>query len=190
MAHPKQVLNGEELGQKCAKYGKTNHSTQNHWPGGKHLNMGKGKLSPNVSSSSGNKRQNAKKGKGKGKGKGKEMAQESANVFDVSRLPELSITSSESINFSCYKTGRKVEWFLDSGSTEHITPDKNDFVEYREFDKAEKAEITDGKFLTIDGYGTIVRWSIMPSTTASIQIRHALYVPEANKQLYSLIAAG
>ena len=63
--------------------------------------------------------------------KGREKAQESANVFDISRLPELSITSSELINFSCYETGRKVEWFLDSGSTEHITPDKCDFIKYR-----------------------------------------------------------
>ena len=102
----------------------------------------------------------------------------------------MSITSGESINFSCYETGRKVEWFLDSDSTEHITPDKNNFVEYREFDTAEKAEIADGKFLTIEGYGTIVRQSIMPSASASIQIQHALYIPEANKWLYSLIATG
>ena len=88
---------------------------------------------------------------------------ESANVFDISGLPELSITSSESINFSCYETGRKVEWFLDSGSMEHITPEKSDFIGYREFKAAEKAEIADGKFLTIEGYGAIVGQSIMPS---------------------------
>ena len=133
----------KNLGQKCAKCGKTNHSTQNHWPGGKNPNKGKGKLSPKTSSSSGDKK---KVYKGKGKGKGKEKAQESANVFNISGLPELSITSSESINFSCYKTGRKVEWFLDSGSTEHITPDKHNFVKYREFDTAEKQKSQMGNF--------------------------------------------
>ena len=71
--------------------------------------------------------------KGKGTGKGKEKVQESANVLYISGLPELSITSSESINFSCYKMSEKVEWYLDSGSTEHITPDKSNFIEYREF---------------------------------------------------------
>ena len=115
----------------------------------------------------GTKNKNTKKGKGKGKGK--EKAQESANVLDISGLPELSITSSKSINFSCYETGRKVEWFLESGRTEHITPDKCDVIEYMEFDTAEQAEITDGKFLTIEGYGTIVRKSTMPNATASIQ---------------------
>ena len=92
-------------------------------------------------------------------------------MFNISGLPELSITSSESINFSCYETGRKVEWLLDSGSTEDITPDKHDVVKYREFDTAEKAEIADRKFLTIEGYGTIIGQSIMPNSTASIQMR-------------------
>ena len=82
----------------------------------------------------------------------------------------MSITSSESINFSCYETGSKVEWYLDSGSTEHITPDKSDFVEYREFTQAEHAKITDEKFLTIEGYGMIIRHSVMPESTALIQI--------------------
>ena len=108
--------------------------------------------------------------KGKGKGKGKEKAQESANVLDISGLLELSITSSKSINFSCYKMSEKVEWYLDSDSTEHITPDKSDFVEYREFSQAENAEITDGKFLKIEGYRTIIGHSIMLNGMALMQI--------------------
>ena len=156
----------KNLSQKCAKCGKTNHSTQNHWPGGKHLNTGKGKLSPTVSGSLGNKNQGGKKGKDKGKKK----VSESTNVLDIMDLLALSMTSSESINFSCYKMSEKVEWFLDSGSTEHITPEKTDFVQYREFGQAQKADITDGKYLTIEGFGTIIRHSIMPNGMASLQI--------------------
>ena len=160
----------KNLGQKCAKCGKTNHSTQNHWPGEKNLNKGKGKsVSQKVSGSSGDKKKKSSRGKG-GKGKGKEKAPESVNVFDISRLPELSITSSESINFSCHETSRKVEWYLDSGCTEHITPEKSDFVKYREFAQTENAEIADGKFLRIEGYGMIIGHSIMPEKTASLQI--------------------
>ena len=55
------------------------------------------------------------------RGKGKEKAQMSANVLEIADMNELSITSSESINFSCYETSEKVEWFLDSGCTDHIT---------------------------------------------------------------------
>ena len=56
----------KNLGQKCAKFGKSNHSTQTHWPGGKHPNMGKGKESPKVSGSSfGNNKKGRQKGRGK-----------------------------------------------------------------------------------------------------------------------------
>ena len=71
----------KNLGQKCAKCGKTNHSTQNHWSGEKNPNKGKGKPSPKASSSSGDKKKKAIKGKVKGTAK--EKAPESANVFDI-----------------------------------------------------------------------------------------------------------
>ena len=92
----------------------------------------------------------------------------SANVLEIADLNEVSMTSSKSINFSCYETSEKVEWFLDSGCTDHITPRKSDFVQYRELGQLHKAEITDGKYLTIEGFGTIIRHSIMPNSSASI----------------------
>ena len=45
----------KNLGQKCAKCGKTNHSTQNHWPRGKHPQKGKGRKAQKASSSWENK---------------------------------------------------------------------------------------------------------------------------------------
>ena len=84
----------------------------------------------------------------------------------------------------------KVEWFLCSGCTDHITPRKSDFVEYREPGQAHNAEIADGKYLKIEGYGTVIGHSTMLNGTASLQIQNTLYVPEANKQLFSLIATG
>ena len=174
----------KKLGQKCAKCGKSNHTTQNHWPGEKHPQKGKGQSSQKVLSSSGNKKKMDKKGKGKVK----EKAQGSANVLDITDLPVLSITSSESINFSCYETSEQVEWFLDSGCTNHITPRKSDFVQYRELGQTHNTKITDGKYLKIEGYGTVIRQNIMLNGMASLQIRNMLYVPEVNKWLFSLIA--
>ena len=95
------------------------------------------------------------------KGKGKEKAPASANVLEIADINELSITSSESINFSCYEMGDKVEWFLDSGYMDHITPRNNDFIQFRELGQLHKAEIADGKYLTIEGFGTIIAHSIM-----------------------------
>ena len=159
-----------------------NHTTQNHWPGGKHPQKGKGQKSQKTSGSSGKKKADKK-------GKGKEKAQTSANVLDIAEIGELSITSSESINFSCYETSETVEWFLDSGCTDHITPRNSDFVQYRELGQLHKAEIADGKYLRMEGFGTVIRHSKMPHGHESLQIRNVLYVPEANKWLFSLIAA-
>ena len=173
----------KNIGQKCAKCGKTNHTTQNHWPGRKHPQKGKGNKSQKALGSSGKKKADKR-------GKGKEKAQTSANVLDIADISELSITSSKSINFPCYEMSETVEWFLDSGCTDHITPRKSDFVQYRELGQPHKAEIVDGKYLRIEGFGTVIGHSKMPHSQESLQIRNILYVPDANKQLFSLIAAG
>ena len=122
---------------------------------------GKGQSSQKALNSSGNKK------KVDSKGKGNEKAQGSANVWDISDLPTLSVTSSKSINFSCYETGETVEWSLDSGCTDHITPRKSDFVQYRELGQLHKAEIADGKYLKIEGYGTVIGHSIKMSQCRS-----------------------
>ena len=107
----------------------------------------------------------------------------------VPEMGELSIQMAQSIDFSCYETSEKVEWCLDSGCTDHITPSKSGFVQYWELGQASKAEITNGKYLKIEGYGTVIGYSIMPNKTVSLQIQNVLYVPEANKRLFFLIAA-
>ena len=173
----------KNLGQKCAKCGKMNHTMQNHWPGGKNPNKkGKGQK-PKKSDSSGKK-------KAEKKAKGKEKAPMSANVLSVPEMGELSIQTAQSIDFSCYEMSEKVEWCLDSGCTDHITPNKSDFVQHWALGQASKAEIADGKHLRIEGYGMVIGYSIMLNKTVSLQIQNVLYVPEANKRLFLLIAAG
>ena len=127
--------------------------------------------------------------KGKDKGKAKVTVPVSANVLTMNEIPELSIVSMKSINFSCYNWSETVEWFLDSGSTEHITPFKSDFVQYREFAQMQYAEIADGKHLKLEGFGTVIRHSMMPGHTAKIEIHNVLYVTSASKWLYLFIAA-
>ena len=172
----------KNIGQKCTKWGKMNHTTQNHWPGGKNSNKkGKGQKS---------KKSELSGKKAEKRAKGKEKAPMSANVLTVLEMGELSIQTAQSIDFSCYKTSMKVEWCLDSGCTDHITPNKSDFIQYWELGQASKTEIADGKYLKIEGYGTVIGYSIMPNKTVSLRIQNMLYVPEANKWLFLLIAAG
>ena len=158
-------------------------TTQNHWPEGKNPNKkGKGQKSKKSDSS-------GKKKTGK-KAKGKENAPASANVLTVPEMANLSIQMAQSIDFSCYEMSEKVEWCLDSGCTDHITPNKSDFVQYWELGQASKAEIADGKYLQIEGYEMVIGYSIMPNKMVSLQIQNVLYIPEANKWLFSLIAMG
>ena len=168
----------KNIGQKCMKCGKTNHTTQSHWPGRRNPNFkGKGQNKSQKSLNSSGKKKMDKKGKGKEK----EKALMSANVLSVPEMADLSIQTAQSIDFSCYKTSEKVEWCLDSGCTDHITPSKSDFVQYWELGQASKAEITNGKYLKIEGYGMVIGYSIMPNKMVSLQIQNVLYVPEANK---------
>ena len=104
-----------------------------------------------MSGSLGNKN---KKASGE-KGKGKEQVEDSLNVLIVD-VPELSTFSSQSIKFSCYIKREVVEWLLDSSCTEHVTPVKSNLHMYKEFNPPRKAEITDGKFITIEGWGTVL----------------------------------
>ena len=125
-----KFLTTKNIVQKCAKCGKTNHTMQNHWPRGKNPNKkGKGQSKSKKSDSS-------KKKKADKKGKGKEKAPASANVLTVLDLANLSIQMAQSIDFSCYKASEKVEWCLDSGCTDHITPSKSDFIQYWELGQA------------------------------------------------------
>ena len=135
-------------------------------PQGKYPQKGKGMSPQKASGFLGNKKNSGQKWKGNGK----EKVQEGANVLLIMDVLKLSKTSSESINFSCYNTSETAEWFLDSGCMEHITPEKSNFIQYREFGQKGKAEITDGKYLEIEGCGTVIRHSIMPDRTVSMQI--------------------
>ena len=57
------------LGQKCAKCGKMNHTMQNHWPRGKNLNKkGKGQFRPKKLSDLSGKKEDRQKGEGQRKG--------------------------------------------------------------------------------------------------------------------------
>ena len=99
--------------------------------------------------------------------------------------------SSQSMDFSCYVKGEVVEWLLDSGCTKHVTPVRSNLHNYKEFDPPGKAEVADGKFITIKGQGNIIGHSLhLDKTKFSMEIRRVLYVPEVSKWLFSLIAAG
>ena len=72
-------------------------------------------------------------------------------------------------------------WIVD---VQIISPSKSNFVQYWELGQASKAEIADGRYLKIEGYGMVIGYSIMPNKTVTLQIQNVLYFPEANKRLF------
>ena len=79
---------------------------------------------------------------------------------------------------------------LSSGCTEHVTPVQSDLHNYREYNPPGKAEITDGKFITIKGQGNIIGHSLLPDNMKlSMEIRRVLYIPDVSKWLFLLITA-
>ena len=68
---------------------------------------------------------------------------------------------------------------------------KSNLDMYKEFNPLGKADITDGKSITIKGIGTVIRHLLLPDGKKfSMDIWQVLYVPEVIKWLFSLITAG
>ena len=133
----------------CAKCGKNNHSTKDHWD------------TPSQRQSSGSGRGGSKKKSGQQKKKGgssvkgkrpmagqKQIMDGPINVLKIVDVPESNF-SSESINFSCYIQKEMSEWLMDLGGSKHVTSHITDYIEYTPFNSPGKAEIADKKELDI-----------------------------------------
>ena len=174
----------------CAKCGKNNHNTKDHWdtpPQRQGGGLGRG----------GSKKksgQQKKKGGSSAKGKKpvarqKQITDGCINVLKITDVPE-SDFSSESINFSCYIQKEMSEWLMDSGCSKHITSHITDYIEYMPFDSPGKAEIADKKELDILRVGTIVIChKMMDSKDSNISLLQVLFMPTANGRFYSTMFA-
>ena len=120
----------------CAKCGKNNHNTKDHWD------------TPRQGSGSGGGGSKKKSGQQKKKGgspaKGKkptarqiQITDRCINVLKVVDVPE-SDFSSESISFSCYVWKEMSEWLMDSGCSKHVTSHIADYIEYTPFNSPGK----------------------------------------------------
>ena len=116
--------------RKCATCGRTNHTTENHWPDGR-------------------------RPPGWGKGKGKETAAvvevapvETVQSIRIVELPDVASSSSgNAINVSLYSVSdTAMRWMVDSGCTAHVTNTLSDFSQYRPFTVPGKAHLA-GKTL-------------------------------------------
>ena len=67
-------------------------------------------------------------------------------------------------------------------SSKVMSPVKSNYVKYKEFDPKGNAKIAKGKFLIIEGWGVVIRHSVMPDKTCvNITVQHVLYIPETTR---------
>ena len=163
----------------CAKCGKNNHNTKDHW------DMPPQRQGSRLGSRGGSKKKGGSSMKGKKPMAGqKQITDGRINVLKIVDVPE-SDFSSESINFSCYIQKEMSEWLMDSGCSKHVTSHITDYIKYMPFNSPGKAEIADKKELDILGVGTIaIHHTMMDGNISNITLLQVLFVPTANGQFY------
>jgi GAG-pre-integrase domain len=70
-------------------------------------------------------------------------------------------------------------WIIDSGASQHMTPDSIVFKSYKPFSGKEKVQTTDGTFCFIAGIENVI-------CTPNIQLSSVLYVPNFTNNLVSI----
>ena len=169
----------------CAKCGKNNHSTTDHWdtPPQRHGCGSGGGGSKKKSGQQKKKGGSSAKGKKPAAGQ-KQITDGHINILKVVDVPE-SDFSSESVNFSCYVQKEMSKWLMDSGCSKHVTSHIADYIEYTPFDSPGKAEIADKKELDILRVGTImIHHRMLGGKESCITLSQVLFVPTVNRQFY------
>ena len=165
----------------CAKCGKNNHNTKDHWDTPPQRQSGRSSGGGSKKKSGQQKKKGGSSVKGKKPAAGqKQITDGCINVLKITDVPE-SDFSSESINFSCYVQKEMSEWLMDLGCSKHVTSHIADYIEYTPFNSPGKAEIADKKELDILRVGTIaICHKMMDGKDSNISLSQVLFVPTAN----------
>ena len=123
----------------------------------------------------------AKGGGREGQGpKGRKRKEKANQAVEGTDLNELSFASiANATEFSKY------DWILDSGSTSHICPLRDAFVNYTALTN-HSIEGVGGKPVTVAGRGTVFVQFSVNGNTLKHQLRETLHVPDAPNCLYSV----
>ncbi|KAL7284900.1 hypothetical protein ACG7TL_002214 [Trametes sanguinea] len=141
--------------------------------------------------------QRPKKG-GKGKGKGKEKKgkeKDNSNNHANAAAPAVNVLVAESSNMhaSFYSAAhaagvRHTHWLMDSGASQHITFDINDFAEYSAYDTPivfRTAASGEGSSVKALGEGLVRGETFIDGVKWSIDLPKVCYIPMASSRLFS-----
>ena len=77
-------------------------------------------------------------------------------------------------------------WLVDSGSTQHITSERSQFVSYKKLARAEKIEGLGGEALEAVGIGRVVLECETPSGRSVVTLNEVRHVPGAKVNLFAM----
>ena len=80
-------------------------------------------------------------------------------------------------------------WWVDSGATQHMNPEKNDFVDYTPFDDPIKVNLADKSYLLAYGSGQIPMRLFDVNQPVDVLLKNVLYVPKIQNKLFSVSSA-
>ena len=182
-----RVLKALQLGTKCEKCGRNNHTTEQHWD-----KKPSGIAQPQASGSDGGQTQGQAQGEGGGKKKWAKKAKKQSNTATVATVNTLEIVSipdvpvvpsSKSITVSLYAVGvNSARWMIDSGCNCHVTPEKSDFVFYHDFPTSGYAKTAgQSQLIEIKRHGMVyVKHVLENGDKCTLVLSEVLYVPQAS----------
>ncbi|CDO74519.1 hypothetical protein BN946_scf184979.g74 [Trametes cinnabarina] len=136
------------------------------------------------------------KGKGKGKEKDKGKGKDNSNNHAHTAAPAVNVLvaeSSSNMHASFYSAAhaagvRHTHWLMDSGASQHITFDINDFAEYKAYDTPivfRTAASGEGSSVKALGEGLVRDETFIDGVKWSIDLPKVCYIPMVSSRLFS-----
>lgn len=106
-------------------------------------------------------------------------------ISNGTRRKEAFLTLNDAFAVTKGNRNRSLEWYLDSGASDHMTFCKDWFIEYEEFHQPIKVRFGNGSFIYAEGQGNINVLGFNGSTWCERHLLNVLYVPEIHLNLFS-----
>jgi len=135
--------------------------------------------------------QDCKKKKKKQKQKKLDQSGGSSSLHVVESTEPSGSTDASKYTLACYLPPCE-DWLMDSGATEHLTPQRDDYKTYQAYPKSRAEYVTLGDSKTrlrVHGMGTVERWAEDPNTNKPLcllTLTNVLHVPGIKRRFLSL----
>ena len=80
----------------------------------------------------------------------------------------------------------KSEWWIDSGASQHMTPDKKSLINFERFDSPVEVKLADNSILFSYGKGDVYLAVYDGTEKVNVMLKEVLYVPKIQNKLLSL----